>query len=67
MTALLPKALPMTGAKGGEQMSDMLVVSVVSVSMRKMTLSSMWNSNEPRVATVMNRNSPPSSAPCSYT
>ena len=55
MTALFPKALPMTGAKGGEQIRDMLVVSVVSVSMRKMALSSMWNSSEPRVATVMKR------------
>ena len=39
MTALLPKALPITGANGGEQMSEMLVVRVVSVSIRKMALS----------------------------
>ena len=55
MTALFFRALPMTGAKGGEQMSEMLVVSVVSVSMRKRALSRTWKKSEPNVAMVMKR------------
>ena len=55
MTALLPRALPMTGAKGGEQMSEMLVVRVVSVSMRNWALNRTWKRSAPRVATVVNR------------
>ena len=53
MTALLCSTLPITGAKGGEQMSAMLVVSVVSVSMRKSALNNTWKKSAPRVAIVV--------------
>ena len=39
ITALLCSTLPITGAKGGEQISAMLVVSVVSVSIRNSALN----------------------------
>ena len=62
ITALLCNALPITGANGGLQINEMLVVSVVSVSMRKMALKSTWKSKAPRVATVVNINIPGSTS-----
>lgn len=46
----------MTGAKGGEQIREILVVRVVSVSILNKAEKITWKNKAPNVATVVNKN-----------